>query len=198
LDTIYPVILSVPAEYRLLSGKDKVLNLSRLAREALELSAQKSGIHCSKFLKDTNGVPLPFEGNYWSVTHKPEYVGGIIASTRIGIDIEKIRSCPESLFRKTADEKEWRLSNTDPFILFFRFWTSKETVIKAVGTGTKDLLKCRIRQIVDDNNLVVDYQHKSWVIEHFFFDGHIASIVKNGSHIEWTLLNSLQTYIINI
>ena len=193
MDTIYPVILSVPAKDKLLSGKDKVLNLSRLARETLELSAQKSGINCSKFLKDTNGVPLPFEGNYWSVTHKPEYVGGIIASTKIGIDIEKIRSCPESLFRKTVDEKEWRLSDTDPFPLFFRFWTSKETVIKAVGTGVRDLLKCRIIQIIDDNNLVVNYQNKRWSIEHFFFDGHIASVVKNGSHIEWTILNSLPT-----
>jgi 4'-phosphopantetheinyl transferase len=191
LDTIYPVILSVPAEYKLLSGKDKVLSLSRFAREALLLSAQKSGIHCCRFLKDPDGVPIPFKENYWSVTHKPEYVGGIIASTKIGIDIEKIKPCSRALFRKTADEKEWKLSDTDPFTLFFRFWTSKETVIKAVGTGIKDLLKCRIVQIIDDNNLVANYQNRDWIIEHFYFDQHIASVVKNKFHIEWTLSKAL-------
>ncbi|MBU4101004.1 MAG: hypothetical protein KKH20_06460 [Proteobacteria bacterium] len=93
METIYPVILAVPEEIRQLTGKNRVLNLSKHARQALEISAQKSCIHLSDLLKDKNGAPLPFNGNYWSLTHKPDYVGGVVASTRIGIDIEKIRPC---------------------------------------------------------------------------------------------------------
>ena len=185
---IYPVILAVPDKDRRFTGREKVVNLSYLARRALEISARKSSVHLSDLLKDGNGAPLPFNGNYWSLTHKPSYVGGVIASIRIGIDIEKIRPCSKGIFKKTAHDREWALSDSDPFELFYRYWTSKESVLKASGTGIRDLSKCRILQIIDDYNLIVDYDDKKWFIEHFLFDNHIASVVKNNFDVEWTLL----------
>jgi 4'-phosphopantetheinyl transferase len=186
---IYPVILAVPDKDRRLTGREMVVSLSNHARRALEISARKSSVHLSDLLKDENGVPLPFDGNYWSLTHKPSYVGGVIASTRIGIDIEKIRPCSKGLFRKTAHDREWALSVMDQFKLFFCYWTSKESVLKASGTGIRDLSKCRIVRIIDDYNLIIDYDDRKWLIEHFFFDKHIASVVKNDFDVEWTLLN---------
>jgi 4'-phosphopantetheinyl transferase len=188
LETIYPVILAVPEKSRQLTGKNKVLSLSKHARQALAISAQKSCVHLSNLLKDKNGAPLPFNGNYWSLTHKSNYAGGVVASTRIGIDIEKIRQCSEALFSKTAGEKEWDLVNTDPVKLFFRYWTSKESVLKAAGTGLKDLSKCIITRVTDENNLFIDYREKEWLIEHFYFDGHIASVTKNSFNIKWSLV----------
>ena len=184
---IYPVILSVPEKDRQLSGRKKVASLSRHARRALEISALKSGIDLADLLKDEKGVPLPFNGNYWSLTHKPQYVGGVVATTLIGIDIEIIRPCSEALFKKTAGQNEWGLAKEKSFALFFRYWTSKECVLKAAGTGIKDLSKCRIVEIIDDDNLLIDYQGKQWCIEHLFFDGHIASVVKNQFDIQWTI-----------
>ena len=186
---IYPVILAVPDKDRCLTGREMVVNLSYHARRALEISARKSSVDLSDLLKDENGAPLPFDGNYWSLTHKPSYVGGVIAPKRIGIDIEKIRPCSKGLFKKTAHDREWALSDTDPFELFYRYWTSKESVLKASGTGIRDLSKCRISRIIDDYNLIVDYDDKKWFIEHFLFDNHIASVVKNNCDVEWTLLN---------
>ncbi len=183
---IYPVILAVPDKEQQLKGREKVSFLSKHARKALEISAKKSHIQLTYLKKDEKGVPLPFNGNYWSLSHKPKYVAGVIASTPIGIDIEKIRSCSKALFRKTAHDSEWELSDTDPFILFYRYWTSKESVLKASGTGIRDLSKCRIIRIIDDNHLVIDYRNKKWLIEHFYFDEHIASVVKNDFHVEWT------------
>ncbi len=188
METIYPVILAVPEKVRQLTGKNKVLSLSKHARQALEISAQKSCIHLSDLLKDKNGAPLPFNGNYWSLTHKPDYVGGVVASTRIGIDIERIRPCSEALFNKTAGEKEWSLVNTDPIKLFFRYWTSKESVLKAVGAGLKDLSKCTIAKVIDEDNLFIDYGEEKWLVEHFYFDGHIASVTKNSFDIKWALV----------
>jgi 4'-phosphopantetheinyl transferase len=183
---IYPVILAVPDKIQQLKGRERVSFLSKHARKALEISAKKSRIQLTDLKKDEKGVPLPFNGHYWSLTHKSKYVAGVIASAPIGIDIEKIRSCSKALFRKTACDSEWELSDTDPFVLFYRFWTSKESVLKASGTGIRDLSKCRIIQIIDDNHLVIDYRNQEWLLEHFYFDEHIASIVKNDFHVEWT------------
>jgi len=184
---IYPVILSVPASAKELTRRARVKYLSRHARRALEISAEKSGIKLGELIKEDNGSPLPFDGNYWSVTHKPEYVGGVIASEQIGIDIEKIRSCSKGLFKKTADDREWALADTNSLKLFFRYWTSKEAVLKAVGTGLTDLSKCRIVKIIDDNNLIINYKNKKLFVEQFFFKGHVASVIKTASHIEWTI-----------
>jgi 4'-phosphopantetheinyl transferase len=185
---IYPVILSVPVKNQQLAGREKVTFLSRHARRALEISALKSRIQLGDLNKNKNGAPLPFNGNYWSVTHKAGYVGGVIAQTKIGIDLEKMRPMTASLYRKTACNNEWALSDTKSIPIFFRYWTSKESVLKASGSGLRDLLKCRIKQIIDDEHLIVDYKETDWLIEHFYFNGHIASVVKNAADVEWTLL----------
>jgi 4'-phosphopantetheinyl transferase len=182
---IYPVILAVPNQQQQLTGREKVSFLSRHARRALEISAQKRKIQLGDLEKNENGVPLPFNGNYWSVTHKTGYVAGVISRERIGIDLEKIRPFKEALYKKAASENEWELSDTDKIALFFRYWTSKESVLKASGTGIRDLLKCRITRIIDDKHLVVNYRENNWVVEHFFFNGHIASVVKNNVDVKW-------------
>jgi len=186
---IYPVILAVPNHKQTLKGREKVSFLSRHARRALEISAQKRHIQLGDLEKNENGVPLPFNGNYWSVTHKTEYVAGVIARDRIGIDLEKIRPFKEGLYKKAASENEWELSDADKITLFFRYWTSKESVLKASGTGIRDLLKCRIDRIIDDRHLVVNYREYNWVIEHFFFNGHIASVVKNNVDVKWAFFS---------
>jgi 4'-phosphopantetheinyl transferase len=186
---IYPVILAVPSQKQQLTGREKVSFLSRHARRALEMSAKKSCIQLGELKKDENGVPLPFNGNYWSVTHKADYVGGVIAQTRIGIDLEKMRPFNQALFSKTANDDEWGLSDNDKTILFFRFWTSKESVLKASGTGIRDLLECRIERIIDDRHLVVNYKEQFWLIEHFYLNGHIASVIKNDVDVIWTIFS---------
>jgi 4'-phosphopantetheinyl transferase len=186
---IYPVILAVPNQKQQLTGREKVTFLSWYARRALEISAQKRQIQLGDLKKNENGVPLPFNGHYWSVTHKTEYVGGVIARERVGIDLEKIRSVKEALYKKTACESEWELSGSDKITLFFRYWTSKESVLKASGTGVRDLLKCRIERITDNNHLVINYKEQCWHIEHFYFNGHIASVVKNNADVEWAFFS---------
>jgi len=187
--TIYPVILPVPAEGRSLRRREKVVYLSRHARIALKLSAEKSRIRLGKLLKDAGGAPLPSEGSYWSLSHKSDYVAAVVSTARIGIDVEEIRSCSEALFKKVANDREWSLfdKTTDPVVHFFRCWTSKEAVLKATGTGFKGISKCRIERVLDDTNLVINYMDLAWFIEHFFFNGHIASVVKNEFQIQWTI-----------
>jgi len=189
IQTLYPVILPVPEQVQEFKPKDRVIFLSRHARSALTRSAAKSGIRAGELLKDESGMPLPFDGTFWSITHKTEYVAGVVAPTPIGIDIERIRELSRALFRKTAAAREWALADTEKqsLLTFFRFWTSKEAVLKATGIGIKDLLKCQVRQILDDCHLIIHYVGKDWLIEHFFYDRHIASIVQNNFHIDWAV-----------
>ncbi|MGB5747787.1 MAG: 4'-phosphopantetheinyl transferase superfamily protein [Desulfobacterales bacterium] len=186
---IYPVILAVPEEVGDFKPRDRVKFLSRHARLALKLSAQKSKMRLGELKQDENGAPLPFNGIYWSVTHKTQYVGGVVAPTPIGIDIERIRECSRGLYAKTAGDREWALADPEknPLKTFFRYWTSKEALVKTSGSGLKDLLKCQVTRVIDDRHIQIRYTDREWLIEHFYFDQHLASITQNTYQIEWTL-----------
>ena len=189
ISTIYPVILTVPPAARELPPRERTALLSRHAREALRISAERVRIELGSLEKDARGAPLPFEGRFWSVTHKPDYVGGVVARSAVGLDLERIRPCSPALFRKTAGEAEWGLgAGGDRQRLFFRYWTAKEAVLKTGGEGLKDLSRCRVRQVIDDRHLLVDYAGQTWAVEQFFFDGHVASVGGRGLQVEWTLL----------
>lgn len=184
--TLYPVIIAVPDAVKALTPRNRVKFLSRYARRALERSAEKSSVRLGALEQDERNAPRPSNGTYWSVTHKNEYVGGVVSPSPIGIDIEKICPRAKSLFRKTADEAEWALADRT-LKTFFRYWTAKEAVLKAAGIGLRDLSKCRISRVTDRHHLNVEYDGNKWQIEHNFFDSHIAAIVKNDFVIEWTI-----------
>jgi 4'-phosphopantetheinyl transferase len=186
---LHPVILPVPEKVQALKPRDRVLFLSRHARCALKRSADKSGIPAGEWHKNEDGMPLPFEGTFWSISHKNQYVAGVVAPTPIGIDIEGIHQLSRGVFRKTALDCEWALADSGErsLMTFYRFWTSKEAVLKATGIGIKDLLKCQVRRLIDDRHLSIYYEGKDWLIEHFFYDRHIASMVKNNYQIDWAV-----------
>ncbi len=184
-----PVILPVPTEVHDYKPRERVIFLSRHARLALKMAAEKSGVRLGELAKDGNGVPQPFGGIHWSISHKTRYVCGVVAPLPIGIDIERVHNFSEGLFQKTASDQEWALAGrkSDSVMAFFRVWTAKEAVLKATGIGIKDLLKCRVDRIVDDNHLQIQYDGQDWLIEHFFFNNHVASIVKSSFQIEWII-----------
>ncbi|MGW8187587.1 MAG: 4'-phosphopantetheinyl transferase family protein, partial [Desulfobacterales bacterium] len=130
------VILSVPETARTLPPRERVAFLSRHARKALQISAAESHLTIGAALKDRDGRPQPVRGVYWSLTHKPAYVGAIVARSLIGIDIETIvQRKTEALFDKVADSNEWALIGSRSWEGFHRYWTAKEAALKADGTG---------------------------------------------------------------
>jgi 4'-phosphopantetheinyl transferase len=181
---IYPVILAVSEADRLLRGRDRVARLSSLARQAVQLSASQSGIKLGELMKSPEGAPLPVAGYFWSLAHKPDYVAGVVADIPIGIDIEKMKPCAPGLFRMIAEEDEWRRGEVKSELLFFRYWTAKEAVLKSAGVGMKALSQCRVIDIVDDHHLILFYNHQQIRVEHFYFNGHIAAILSHPS-VEW-------------
>lgn len=186
MKTIYPVILAVPEAERQLRGRDKVLRLSSLARLAVQLSASQSSIRLGELNKSPEGVPLPAGRYFWSLAHKSEYVAGVVADFPIGMDIEKIRSCAQGLYRMAADDAEWNLGKIRSDLLFFRFWTAKEAVLKSVGMGLKGLSRCRVIAILDDDHLVLSYNHRRFDVMHHYFSGHIAAVLAHPD-IRWMI-----------
>ena len=186
MDVLNPVILPVPESKKQVKGREKVLFLSAYAREALHQSAALSQVCLGDLEKDEDGVPIPSRGTFWSITHKPRYVGGVVSSAPVGIDIEQIDKVTPGLYKKVAKDEEWDLGRQiNRETLFFRYWTAKEAAIKAEGRGIADLLKCQVIEIPDAYTIVLEFAKKIWTIEQTYFDGHLASIVCDNVKIQW-------------
>ena len=117
---LFPVVMPVIETEHKSRGREKIDYLGRIAREALKVSAERSGVMLEKLLKDENGAPCPVNGNYWSLSHKPEYVAAVISKDKVGIDIEEMKPRDELLFARVASDKEWELKERS-WDTFFRF-----------------------------------------------------------------------------
>jgi 4'-phosphopantetheinyl transferase len=189
--TLFPVVLPVAEADRNFSGAERVARLSRIAREALRLSAEKSGVVLGELLKDEDDVPCPFDGNYWSLSHKSKYVAAVVSREKIGIDIEEIKPRSESIFSLVAGEGEWELGKDRSWCTFFRYWTAKEATLKAVGVGVGGLKACRLVSIPDKNHIVLNHRGCLFMVEQFNYRNHIVSIVKNDNEVEWIIAEAL-------
>ena len=177
---LYPVITKVPEKIRALKGKKKVAALSRFARESAKASALKSKYSVKIFEKDTLGVPLASNGICWSVSHKPDYVAGIVSTETIGIDLERIKDVSDALFERILDPDEtMQFGGRKKRVAFFRAFTAKEAVLKKTAVGMRGLSKVKIKTVVDDNNLIVQYLNKKYLVENLYFDGYLASVTKD-------------------
>jgi 4'-phosphopantetheinyl transferase len=186
---LYPIVTKVPEALAVLKGKDKVAALSALARDSAKASASKSNLDFKEFKKDAEGAPAPSNNIYWSVSHKPDFVAGVVSKHAIGIDVEKIKNISKALFERILDPDEiCKFKNQDKQIVFFRAFTAKESVLKKTMVGIKGLSKVKIKTIVDDKNMIVRYLDKDYLVENFYFDGYLASVTKDHFDVQWTLV----------
>lgn len=185
----YPVIMQVPDALKALSGREKLAALSRLARESAGLSAEKSGVRIDAFTKTPSGMPEPSNGVFWSISHKSDVVAGVVAKSRIGIDIEMIRPVRQQLYDRILTSEESRLfGNDDSETVFFRAFTAKEAVLKHTGDGIKGLSKAEIAAVTDKKNVCVTYLNQKYFVENFFGDGYLASVTKQSRDVQWTVV----------
>ena len=189
--TLFPVVMPVIEAAHKPLGKDKVDHLSLIAREALRLSAERTGVLLGEVLKDEKGVPCPVSGIHWSLSHKPKYVAAVVSRDKVGIDVEEMKPRPESLFARVASNEEWRLKDRSRDA-FFCYWTAKEAVLKAIGIGIGGLKTCRITSVPDENHITLNYKGQSFLVEQLRYENHIISILKDDNQIEWVVLPKSQ------
>jgi len=186
--TLFPVVMPViEVGYKPL-GKEKVDHLSQSAREALKLSAEKSGVRLGELLKDEKGAPCPVAGNYWSLSHKPKCVAAVVSKDKVGIDIEEMKPRTQSLFAYVASNEEWELKEKS-WDTFFRYWTAKEAALKVIGIGISGLKTCRIISVPDENHIALDYKGQFFLVEQLMYKNHIVSVLKDDNQIEWVVLD---------
>lgn len=185
--TLFPVILPVAKAGHELSGKERVARLSSIAREALRLSAKRSGVSLRQLPKDENDVPCSFDGNYWSLSHKPKCVTAVVSEEKIGIDIEEIRPRAESIFSLVASDEEWQLGKDKCWDTFFRYWTAKEATLKAHGIGIGGLKACQVIWVPDENHIVLDYRGRLFQVEQTYYRNHIVSVLKDDNEVQWVI-----------
>jgi 4'-phosphopantetheinyl transferase len=189
LEVIHPVLLSVPVNKRTLTGREKVTYLSAHARAALALSAKETGITLGELEKNGAGAPLPSNGSYWSLGHKSDYVTAVVADVPVGIDIERIKEVSEGLYKKIASDEEWNLSAENRQHLFFRYWTAKEAVLKVAGTGIRELSRCRIASVEDQQRILLDFKGEPVSVRHFFYDRHVIAVTDVGCPVEFKIVS---------
>ena len=186
--TLFPVVMPVIEAGHKLSGEEKVDHLSRIAREALKLSAAKSRVRLGELRKDEKGVPCPVNGNYWSLSHKSKCVAAVVSKDKVGIDIEEMKPRPGSLFSHVASDEEWGLKEKS-WDTFFRYWTAKEAILKVIGIGISGLKTCRIISVPDENHITLGYNGHLFLVEQLRYKNHIVSVLKGDNQIEWVVLD---------
>jgi len=194
--TLHPVILAVPETHRALGRREKVVALGRQARSALALSANFSGLalDMEALEKGDLGAPVPQGEIHWSLSHKAFYVAAVTAPYPVGIDIEMIKPVKEDLYDRIADDQEWALAVDKSPVAFFRFWTAKEAVLKAIGKGMTGLDHCRVVQMIDDHQIHLSFKGTPWsIIHHWVDERHLVAVTTTGESISWHIAETSET-----
>jgi len=158
--------------------RQKAGQLSIMARQAASRSAFLSGIKTEPcFNKNSDGIPVPENGIWWGVSHKPEIVAGAVSILPVGLDVEVIRPVSERLVERVSDELERSLFKEMNDVSFFRMWTAKEAVLKAEGHGLSGLSACKIQDLLSDDHIFVRYNNKNFPVTTFVSDTYIVSVV---------------------
>jgi 4'-phosphopantetheinyl transferase len=184
--TLFPVVMPVREAEERLSGNEHSDRLSRLAREALQVSADRSQVRLGQLLKDEGGSPCPVGGIYWSLSHKPQCVAAVVSKDNIGIDVEELKPRTESLFPYLASEEEWVLKDKS-WDTFFRYWTAKEASLKVLGIGIGGLRKCRIVAVPNDHQIILDHGGRIFLVEQLRHNNHVVSVVKDDHQVQWVV-----------
>ncbi len=184
---LFAVILPVPADAVNRYGRGRHRQLQTLARQAVHQAAARNGHPIERLDQEEGGRPLPWAGIHWSLSHKTRYVAGITAPAPVGIDLEWVRPMTAGMYARVGRSLDWDLLGERTPVSFFRLWTAKEAVIKAVGTGLRDLDRCILVEAGDDI-LVMALGETCWTVHQRAFDDHLAAVAAAGEYrVVWEL-----------
>lgn len=91
---------------------------------------------------------------HFNLSHCREAAVCFVGDRPVGIDVESMRRCSDSLISYTmcARECEQIRQSDDPTLAFIRLWTMKEAVLKLTGQGITN----NIREVLDRTDVRIE------------------------------------------
>lgn len=122
-----------------------------------------------------NGKPF-LPGVFFNISHSNDLVVcALTGAGEVGIDVEQIQPVNLSDFRPFFTEKEWSfiLQAPDPLLAFYRYWTRKESILKALGITLSQLHRIEINSTAD----FFMWEEKKWYLKDLEFrEGYQAAV----------------------
>ena len=148
------------------SNEEKTV-IDRLKIETSRIEKAISFLLKRKFVGDYSlneyGKPIS-KDKYFNVSHSKGIVAIALSEYPVGLDLELIRPYKESLKSLICNdiENDYIKSSKD----FYKVWTSKESLVKCIGTGFKGSLKAIPSLPLDDLKEIdgKTYRAKSLII----------------------------------
>ena len=114
-----------------------------------------------------NGKPYLADGPHFNISHSEEYVVLVVHPYKeIGVDIERIDDSKIEAIKFTLSDEEKKISD---IYTLFQMWSNKESLIKCMGTGIKDIKKV--------NALPLEgVRSKGYYTKAMIYDGYSLSI----------------------
>ena len=200
---VQPVLIRIPFQPGL-AGMQRVERQRQFARIALDHCAKRSGAPAGEWLQTNERVPIPRDGYFWSIAHKPRFAAAVISRGPVGIDIEAVTPRNSELSTAVASSDEWDLiqqkgsakqsrdgggadkkSVSINWRNFFEMWTAKEAMLKANGAGIGGLTSCRLLRVETEGRFVMTFENRTFTVEHFSYAGHIAACTCSESRLQW-------------
>jgi len=127
-----------------------------------------------------HGKPYFDTGPRFNISHSGNCVICVISENmEVGIDTENIRELEYDHFFKLFSAEEWQLisDSSNPLHTFYKFWTIKESVIKAEGSG----LSIPLKKIRIKNDRLAVHKDKEWnIINLGIFKDNCTSLASAG------------------
>ncbi|MCC7015293.1 MAG: 4-phosphopantetheinyl transferase family protein [Planctomycetes bacterium] len=120
-------------------------------------------------------MPLPSRGWYWSLSHCPSSVVGVVHACPVGVDVESLRTVRSDVAARVLSESELALFERRGELEFLRAWTGKEAVLKEFGVGLAGLERCRI-VAVHDTRLELRFDGHSRVVHQSLQPRRVVSL----------------------
>jgi len=117
-----------------------------------------------------------------SISHCEGAVLVAASSARIGVDVEWLRPLDHFALMRMLNlaEIDRVLRSPDPDREFFRYWTLKESYLKAIGTGLGYALKELDVDVAPDGTASVG-RPRAWVGLEERFEGYVLAFCRLGS-----------------
>ncbi len=122
--------------------------ITRAILKILLAKTLQQPVHTIEITKDASGKPFcqnaVLKNIHFSISDAANYIAISIAKSPVGIDIEMIK--PQFQYQDIAslyfhqNEIDALENANDPLMLFYRYWTRKESLLKLNGNGLTDYL----------------------------------------------------------